>query len=218
MKTTTRSIGAAASRKIDERIEELGDWRGEALARVRKLIHDADPEIQEEWKWMGTPVWSHDGGVCTGESHKQVVKVTFFRGASLEDPKKLFNSSLEGHTRRAIDIREGDKINAPAFKDLIRRAVAANVTARTLAPGRPRGRASQPVAARVEVPIPPDLAAALRDEGVLPAWESLPPGKRAYLLKQIDQAVHEATRAKRIVLAVEEALARHEKGIDRGAR
>ena len=132
MKTTTRSSSAAASKNIAKRIEELGDWRGEALARVRKLIHDADPEIQEEWKWMGTPVWSHDGGVCTGESYKHVVKLTFFRGASLKDPKKLFNSSLEGNTRRAIDLREGEKINESAFKDLIRSAVAANAAARTL--------------------------------------------------------------------------------------
>ena len=132
MKTTTRSSSAAAPKNIAKRIEELGDWRGEALARVRKLVHDADPEIQEEWKWMGTPVWSHDGGVCTGESYKQAVKLTFFRGASLKDPKKLFNSSLEGNTRRAIDLREGEKINESAFKDLIRSAVAANAAARTL--------------------------------------------------------------------------------------
>ena len=103
---------AAASKNITERIQELGDWRGETLTWVRQLIHDAAPEIQEEWKWQkpsspGTPVWSHDGGVCTGESYKQVVKLTFFRGASLQDPRKLFNSSLEGNTRRAIDIREG---------------------------------------------------------------------------------------------------------------
>ena len=119
-----------ASRAISEKIQELGDWRGETLAWVRQLIHDADPEIQEEWKWMGTPVWSHDGGVCTGESYKQVVKLTFFRGASLKDPKKLFNSSLEGNTRRAIDIREGEKLNEAAFKELIRSAVAANVALR----------------------------------------------------------------------------------------
>ena len=130
MKTTTRSSSDAASKNIAKRIEELGDWRGEALARVRQLIHDADPEIQEEWKWMGTPVWSHDGGVCTGESYKQVVKLTFFRGASLQDPQKLFNSSLEGNTRRAIDIREGEKLNDAAFKKLIRSAVAANAAAR----------------------------------------------------------------------------------------
>jgi len=121
---------ADASKNITTRIQELGDWRGETLARVRRLIHDADPEIQEEWKWRGVPVWSHDGGVCTGESYKQVVKLTFYRGASLPDPQKLFNSSLEGNTRRAIDLREGEKLNETAFKQLIRSAVAANSTAR----------------------------------------------------------------------------------------
>ena len=130
MKPTSRADGEAASANITRRIQELGDWRGETLAHVRQLIHDADPDIQEEWKWMGTPVWSHDGGVCTGESYKQVVKLTFFRGASLKDPKKLFNSSLEGNTRRAIDIREGEKINEGAFKQLIGVAVAANAAAR----------------------------------------------------------------------------------------
>ena len=119
-----------AAKNIDRRIEELGDWRGETLARVRKLIHEADPEIQEAWKWRGVPVWEHDGGVCTGESYKQVVKLTFFRGASLDDPKGLFNSSLEGNTRRAIDIREGEKIDESALKKLIRAAVAANQAAR----------------------------------------------------------------------------------------
>ena len=126
---------AAASKNITKRIQELGDWRGETLAWVRQLIHDADPGIEEEWKWEkpsspGTPVWSHDGGVCTGESYKQVVKLTFFRGASLQDPRKLYNSSLEGNTRRAIDIREGAKLNEAAFKALIRSAVAANSAAR----------------------------------------------------------------------------------------
>ena len=125
-----------ASKTITKRIEELGDWRGETLAWVRQLIHDADPEIHEEWKWAkpssaGTPVWSHDGGVCTGESYKEVVKLTFLRGASLPDPQKLFNSSLEGSTRRAIDIREGETINDAAFKQLIRSAVAANAEALT---------------------------------------------------------------------------------------
>jgi hypothetical protein len=129
MKPTSRPNGGAASANITKRIQELGDWRGETLAHVRALIHDADPDIREEWKWMGTPVWSHDGGVCTGESYKQVVKLTFFRGASLKDPKKLFNSSLEGNTRRAIDFREGEKINEAAFKQLIRAAVAANAAA-----------------------------------------------------------------------------------------
>lgn len=126
---------AAASKNITKRIQELGDWRGETLARLRQLIHEADPEIVEEWKWVkptnpGTPVWSHDGGICTGEAYKQVVKLTFFRGASLQDPKKLFNSSLEGNVRRAIDIREGEKLNEAAFRELIRSAVAANSAAR----------------------------------------------------------------------------------------
>ena len=121
----------SAATFIDEKIKELGDWRGKTLAHLRKLIHDADPDIQEEWKWRGTPVWSHDGIVCTGESYKQVVKFTFARGASIEDPKNLFNSSLEGNTRRAIDLREGENINEAAFKQLIRAAVAANSAAHT---------------------------------------------------------------------------------------
>jgi hypothetical protein len=125
----------AASAKITKRIKELGDWRGETLAHLRQLIHDADPDIQEEWKWEkpkspGIPVWYHDGGICTGESYKQAVKLTFFRGASIKDPKKLFNSSLEGNVRRAIDFHEGEKINESAFKELIRAAVAANSAAR----------------------------------------------------------------------------------------
>jgi hypothetical protein len=124
-----------ASEKITKKIEELGDWRGRTLAHIRQLIHDADPEIVEEWKWEkpssgGVPVWSHDGGVCTGETYKEVVKLTFFRGASLDDPKKLFNSSLDGKTRRAIDIREGEKLNEAAFKKLIQSAVKANAAAR----------------------------------------------------------------------------------------
>jgi hypothetical protein len=124
-----------ASEKITRKIQELGDWRSEALGRVRQLIHEADPEIVEEWKWEkpssgGTPVWSHDGDVCTGESYKELVKLTFFRGASLPDPSGLFNSSLEGKTRRAIDIRAGDKINEADFKALIQSAVAANSDAR----------------------------------------------------------------------------------------
>ena len=123
------SESISASAFIDQKIKELGDWRGKTLAHLRQLIHDADPDIQEEWKWRGTPVWSHDGIVCTGESYKQVVKLTFARGASVKDPKKLFNSSLEGNTRRAIDLREGEKINEAAFKQLIRAAVAGNSAA-----------------------------------------------------------------------------------------
>jgi hypothetical protein len=124
----------SASAFVDEKIEALGDWRGKTLAHVRKLIHEADPGILEERKWVkatnpGTPVFSHDGIVCTGETHKQVVKLTFARGASLKDPKKLFNSSLEGNVRRAIDIREGEKIDPAAFKQLIRAAVEANSAA-----------------------------------------------------------------------------------------
>src|SRR5262244_3052306 len=122
----------SASASIDERIKELGDWRGETLAKVRALIHDADPEIVEEWKWAkvtnpGTPVWSHGGIVCTGETYKSVVKMTFAKGAALEDPAGLFNSSLEGNVRRAIDIKEGDKVDEAALKDLIRAAVALNL-------------------------------------------------------------------------------------------
>ena len=126
MKAKKRPEDQAASEKITRRIKDLGDWRGETLARMRKLIHQADPGVVEEWKWMGTPIWAHDGILCTGETYKQVVKLTFLRGASLKDPKKLFNSSLEGNARRAIDIHEGEKVNDAAFKALIRAAVAAN--------------------------------------------------------------------------------------------
>ena len=117
---------AEASRNITDKIAQLADWRGATLAWVRRAIHAADPDIQEEWKWMGTPVWSHDGIVCTGESYKQVVKLTFARGASLPDPAQLFNASLEGNTRRAIDLREGEQLDEAAFAALIRCAVAAN--------------------------------------------------------------------------------------------
>jgi hypothetical protein len=134
MKTADDANGNAASAKITRRIEDLGGWRGEMLAHLRQLIHDADPDVVEEWKWEkatspGVPVWSHDGIICTGESYKQVVKLTFARGASLDDPKKIFNSSLEGNMRRAIDTREGEKINEAAFKRLIMAAVKANSAA-----------------------------------------------------------------------------------------
>jgi hypothetical protein len=114
------------SELIEARIEELGDWRGETLARVRALVKEADPEVTEEWKWRGVPTWYHDGMLCTGETYKQVVKVTFAKGASLDDPKGLFNSSLEGNTRRAIDIGEGEELDADGFKELVRAAVALN--------------------------------------------------------------------------------------------
>lgn len=131
MKTANHPNNEEASASITRRIQDLGDWRGKTLAHLRQLIHDADPDVQEEWKWVkatnpGVPVWSHDGGICTGESYKQAVKLTFYRGASLKDPKKLFNSSLEGNVRRAIDFHEGEKIDEAAFKQLIRAAVDAN--------------------------------------------------------------------------------------------
>ena len=117
----------SASAQIDEKIKELGDWRGKTLAKVRGIIHDADPEISEEWKWMGTPVFSHGGIVCTGETYKNVVKMTFAKGAALKDPARLFNSSLDGNVRRAIDVHEGEQINEKALKNLIREAVALNL-------------------------------------------------------------------------------------------
>jgi hypothetical protein len=128
MNSHIKAVGKAASKLIDDKIAELGDWRGAALARVRALVIEADPDVVEEWKWMGTPVWSHDGGICTGESYKAIVKLTFFKGASLKDPAKLFNSSLEGNVRRAIDIHEGEEIDANAFKALICAAVALNAS------------------------------------------------------------------------------------------
>ena len=129
MKNSPSPGEETASQLIDRRIRELGDWRGKTLAKVREIIHEADHEIVEEWKWMGTPVWSHGGIVCTGETYKSVVKLTFAKGAALKDPSGLFNSSLEGNVRRAIDIHEGEKVNEAALKDLIRAAVALNLKA-----------------------------------------------------------------------------------------
>jgi hypothetical protein len=126
MKKTAASQGPSASERISRRIAELGDWRGKTLARMRKLISQAVPDVVEEWKWMGTPAWSRDGILCTGESYKMVVKMTFAQGAFLKDPARLFNSSLDGNTRRAIDIREGEEVDAAAFQTLIRQAVALN--------------------------------------------------------------------------------------------
>ena len=131
MKKPDASGPQPASELISRRIAELGDWRGETLGRMRKLIKEADPDVVEEWKWMGTPVWSHDGIICTGESYKSVVKLTFAKGASLKDPGRLFNSSLDGNVRRAIDIHEGGKVNGPAFKALVRQAVALNSSAKS---------------------------------------------------------------------------------------
>jgi hypothetical protein len=137
-RSEAKQEGVSASERIDKRIADLGDWRGEMLGRIRALIKQADPEIVEEWKWMGTPVFSHDGIVCTGESYKSVVKMTFAKGAALKDPAGLFNSSLDGNVRRAIDIKEGEKINAPALKALIRAAVALNAAGKKAA--RPKRR------------------------------------------------------------------------------
>ncbi|PMS17080.1 hypothetical protein C0Z18_21745 [Trinickia dabaoshanensis] len=130
-----------ASELIDERIANLGDWRGATLSAMRELIKQAEPNVVEEWKWMGTPVWSHEGIICTGESYKSVVKLTFAKGASLEDPKKLFNSSLDGNVRRAIDIREGETIDANAFKALVREAVELNAS-KAKAKKKPKAKAS----------------------------------------------------------------------------
>jgi len=132
----------SASGFIDEKIKELGDWRGKTLAKVRDIIHKADPEIVEEWKWRGTPVWSHGGIVCTGETYKNVVKMTFAKGARLPDPSGLFNSSLDGNVRRAIDIHEGDKVDDAALKDLVRAAVALNLKVKSKPKAKPR-RASR---------------------------------------------------------------------------
>ena len=126
MGSDEQASGKAASRLIDQRIRELDDWRGETLARMRALILAADAGVTEEWKWRGTPVWSHDGIVCTGETYKKVVKLTFAHGASIKDPSRLFNASLEGNTRRAIDIHEGESVDAAAFKALVKAAVARN--------------------------------------------------------------------------------------------
>src|SRR5436309_14342802 len=130
----------SASALIDEKIKDLGYWRGKTLAKVREIIHEADPEIVEEWKWMATPVWSHCGIVCTGETYKKVVKMTFVKGAALPDPAGLFNSSLEGNVRRAIDIHEGEKVNEAALRDLIRAAVALNLESKSKPKPKPKAR------------------------------------------------------------------------------
>ena len=149
MKSQPKAAAKAASKLLSERIAELGDWRGDTLARMRALIREADPDVVEEWKWIkathpGTPTWSHDGGICTGESYKSVVKLTFFKGASLNDAARLFNASLDGNTRRAIDIHDGEEIDANAFKALIRAAVALNASGGKKSPPRPRTPLSRP--------------------------------------------------------------------------
>ena len=141
MKQSGTSQAESASELISKRIADLGDWRGETLSRMRKLIKKADPDVVEEWKWMGTPVWSHDGIICTGESYKKVVKLTFAKGASLKDPARLFNSSLDGNIRRAIDIHEGEKVDESAFKALFRQAVAINSSAKSKSPKKAGSKA-----------------------------------------------------------------------------
>jgi hypothetical protein len=136
VKSGSQQKDGSASKLIDGRIEELGDWRGRTLSRLRALIKRADPEVVEEWKWRGVPVWSHDGAVCTGETYKNVVKLTFFKGASMKDPSGLFNSSLEGNARRGIDFHEGDAVDEKAFEALIRAAVALNTTSDRMPKGR----------------------------------------------------------------------------------
>ena len=134
MKKSVASKNHSASDLISKGLAELRDWRGETLGRMRKLIKQADPDVAEEWKWMGTPVWSHDGIICTGESYQKVVKLTFAKGASLKDPARLFNSSLDGNVRRAIDIREGEEVDASAFKTLVRQAIALNSSGKSKPP------------------------------------------------------------------------------------
>jgi hypothetical protein len=138
MSKTSQKAGDAASGLIDQRIADLGDWRGETLGRVRELIHEAAPDVVEEWKWMGTPVWSHGGIICTGETYKAKVKLTFAKGAALKDPAKLFNSSLDGNVRRAIDIGEGETIDAKAFKALVRAAIELNASGKKASAKRTR--------------------------------------------------------------------------------
>jgi hypothetical protein len=162
VKRLEQATGEAASRLIDQRIRDLGGWRGETLARMRALILEADPEMTEEWKWMGTPVWSHHGIVCTGEAYTKVVKLTFARGARIPDPSRLFNSSLEGNTRRAIDIHEGEKVDAGAFKALVKAAVAQNAPPACLHSSRRRTRRSRtsPQQPRESPPTSPSASAA----------------------------------------------------------
>src|SRR5262245_52622338 len=173
MKSSDQATGKAASRLIDQRIRDLGGWRGETLARMRALILEADPEMTEEWKWRGTPVWSHNGIVCTGEAYTKVVKLTFARGARVPDPSRLFNSSLEGNTRRAIDIREGEKVDAGAFKTLIKAAVAQNGAPAKKA--KPRASDAKPV--RLLPGGNPQIAKAAGDAPVqeyiagMPGWK-----------------------------------------------
>ena len=180
MKKSGASQGQSASELISKRIAALGDWRGETLSRMRKLIKEADPDVVEEWKWMGTPIWSHDGIICTGESYKNVVKLTFAKGASLKDPAHLFNSSLDGNARRAIDIHEGDEVDESAFKALVRQAVALNSSGKSKPSKKAKSRNrlgcviirsanllchGSRAARRAVLPVEPPSPATLQDRG-----------------------------------------------------
>jgi hypothetical protein len=184
LRSRERATGKAASRLIDQRIRDLGGWRGETLARMRALILEADPEMAEEWKWMGTPVWSHNGIVCTGEAYTKVVKLTFARGARIPDPSRLFNSSLEGKTRRAIDIHEGEKVDAGAFKSLVKAAVAQNGPPATKA--KPGASAAKPV--RLLAGGNPQIAKADGDAPVQ-AYIAAMPGWKRNLGERLDALI-----------------------------
>jgi hypothetical protein len=196
MKSRERATEKPASRLIDQRILDLGGWRGETLARMRALILDADPEMTEEWKWMGTPVWSHHGIVCTGEAYKKVVKLTFARGARIPDPSRLFNSSLEGNTRRAIDIHEGEKVDARAFKALVKAAVAQNgPSPKAGAKAKPGASEAKPIKARKGEKVPvllsggnPRIAKADGDAPVQAYIAAMPGWKRA-IGKRLDALI-----------------------------
>ena len=166
MKKPRTRQGQSAPELISKRIAELGDWRGKTLGKMRKLIKETDPDVVEEWKWMGTPVWAHDGIVCTGESYKQVVKLTFLKGASLKDPACLFNSSLDGNARRAIDIREGEEVDESAFKALVRQAVAFNRSARS----KPSTKVPARKLASTKTSKPPSAGKALPRKARKPAY------------------------------------------------
>jgi hypothetical protein len=189
MKKSGASQGQPASKLISERIAELGDWRGKTLSRMRKLIKEADPGVIEEWKWRGVPVWSHDGIICTGESYKSIVKLTFAKGASLKDPARLFNSSLEGNTRRAIDIHEGEAVDGSAFKSLVRQAIALNMTNQVkricqkhgitinwMKSGKNRANRKQRAIWITEITDSGDFAAALHEIGHVMRDPEDPPG------------------------------------------
>jgi hypothetical protein len=181
MKKSGASQGQSASELISKRIAELGDWRGETLSRMRKLIHEADSDVVEEWKWMGTPIFSHDGIICTGESYKDKVKLTFAKGAALKDPARLFNSSLEGNVRRAIDILEGGKIDESAFKALVRQAVALNSSkpSKKAKPGAAKSGAAKPAKKAKPVAAQPVAAKPVAAKPVAAKSSNKKPSKKA---------------------------------------